>query len=643
MTSNTVGGTSGPADDAQVAAIYAEAATLAPAPLSRLISMLAEQLAAALAADVATAERVADAFARPPSADLAAPEAGLDGGATTGAAHPALAAPGAAATVANAIGAGEVYEAIDRGVAVIVSNGIDPSQGQPRYRLDLAGARRVAAANRWGRKAPERLLHTAVSRRGEGHLGLIHDFSYDELPASKMGAGWGLVIAAGEDTAVLEALAPLITKRCEDQGIAPPPLTFNMGETCGAWLRRVVGDAYVDRPMLAPSPTPIFLYDPERDTTVYQWCARHGVRVDAVDPRRGLPYYLLLVGRPGPRWAGDPYIPFDFQYDLDFYWGVGRIGFTDGIGEHRLAAYTAYAERLVAAERGQALRRDRSIAYVATRHEMDQSTNYSSDELVLPLLNGFDGRVPLATRLKFAPHGLVEGRATRDAILGLLSGEGGRPGVLFSATHGIDLPFGHPDLIAQQGALVCQDWSGYGPAERRHWLAGADLPAGLDLTGLIGVCFACFSTGCPSHDQFRLSREEPPKAIAPYPFLAQLPQQLLERGALAVLGHVDRAWSYSFREGGLPAQTQAFEDLLGRIMAGKRLGEATDQFNTRQGQVAVRLTMLLDNYSFAPADAPFGLQEIGPRWAEFQDARAYSLLGDPAARLMVDAPEAGAE
>jgi len=532
---------------------------------------------------------------------------------------------------------GETFEAIDQGGELIVPNGIDPTTGRPRYQLDFAGARRVAAANRWGDKASERTLHAAVDRRTAPHLGVIHGFSFDKLAISEKGAGWGLVVAAEEDATILKALSPLIKKRCEDQGLTPPPLAFNDGETCAAWLRRVVGDDYVSRPMKASPPVPIFLYDAQKDTTVYQWCARHCVAVDTVDPRRGVPFYLLLVGRPGPRVAGDPHIPFSFQYDLDFHWGVGRIGFTDAAGNHRYDAYAAYAEQLVAVERGQVAQRDRSIAYVATRHELDRSTMLSSDELVAPLLHGREGHEPLAARFAFGVQSLLAEQATRSGVERLLTGGMGRPGLLFSATHGIDLPLGHPQQIQEQGALLCQDWSGIGPARREHWLAGDDLPERTDVTGLIGLCFACFSTGCPSHDQFRFSSDQPPAEIAPYAFLAQLPQRLLERGALAVLGHVDRAWSYSFRDPilGIPAQWQALEHLLARIMDGKRLGEATDQFNTRQGQAAMRLTELLDNYRHAAQGAPFGLDTIGPRWAAFSDARGYSLFGDPAVRLYV--------
>lgn len=628
-----------PDGDKRVAAILAQAASLSPSQLCRVIGELAGQLAAALEAPLPGAPAAEPGEEPPAPSPVEPPGLVLDDapGATMG--QPAPATSSNAAPALQPFAAGATYEAIDQSGELIVPHGIDPTTGAPRYRLDLAGARRVAAANRWADGAPERALHRAAGSRARPDLGVVHGFSYDTLATSQGGAGWGLVVAANEDTAILKALAPLISKRCEDQGLAPPPLTFRAGETCGAWLRRTVGDAHVNRPMQGPTPVPIFLYDAERDADAYHWCARHEVRVDSVEPRRGLPYYLLLAGRPGARAPGDPHIPFSLQYDLDFHWGVGRVGFTDATGDHRYEAYSAYAEQVVAVERGQVPLRDRSIAYIATRHELDKATNLSSDGLVRPLREGFHGQAPLAQRFRFGSRGLVDGGATRDAISRLLTGREGRPGLILSATHGIELPFGHPDLVMQQGALLCQDWTGYGPAKRSYLLAGEDLPDQIDVVGLIGVCFACFSAGCPSHDQFRLDPDTPPHALAPYPFLAQLPQRLLERGALAVLGHVDRAWTYSFREGqfSLPAQAQAFEDLLGRIMDGKRLGEATDQLNTRQGLAAMRLTDWLDAYRHAPPGAPLGLQEIGPHWVAFQDARGYSLLGDPAVRLSVAA------
>lgn len=601
------------ADDAHIAAILALAKDLEPVAVSLLLSRLASQLAHTL-----TARQTALALG-PTTASDAMPE------------EPPIPHP-------QPQPKGTTFEAIDVGRDLISPNGIDPTIGGPRYRLDLAGTRRVAAANRWDKDHPDRRLHKAAAERDDPKLGMVHGFSYDTLAIMQKGAGWGLVVPANEDTAILKALSPLIVKRCEDQGITPPSLTFQQGETCGAWLRRVGGDASMNRPMDPSRPIPIFLCNDQMDAGVSQWCQRHNVDVDSVDPRRGVPYYLLLVGRPGARFVGDPHIPFSFQYDLDFHWGVGRIGFTDARGDHRYEAYAAYAEQLVAVERGQRPPRSRSIAYLATRHDRDPSTIISSDELVTPLLRGIDAHESLGKRFAFESADLTGTRATRHALEQLLIGATGRPAILFSATHGIDLPFGHRDQIMQQGAFICQDWDRSEPLLREHWLAGEDLPMSTDVEGMVAVCFACFGVGCPAQDQFHFDAKMPPYTITSHPFLAQLPQRLLERGAIAVLGHVDRAWSYSV--GGVhapPGQTQAFEDVLGRMMDGQRLGKATDQFNTRQGKAAMRLTDWLDKFHNAPPGAPLGLKDIGPAWAAFSDARGYVLLGDPAARIHAEA------
>lgn len=65
--------------------------------------------------------------------------------------------------------------------------------------------------------------------------------------------------------------------------------------------------------------------------------------------------------------------------------------------------------------------------------------------------------------------------------------------------------------------------------------------------------------------------------------MSRLPQALLgrENGALAVMGHIDRAWSCSYSIDGQPPQDQSFRDVLTKIMSGYRLGSATDQFNLR--------------------------------------------------------------
>ncbi|RRR72637.1 MAG: hypothetical protein EI684_09950 [Candidatus Viridilinea halotolerans] len=527
-------------------------------------------------------------------------------------------------------------------LALIAPNGFDPTIGRARYRFDLAGAREAAATNHWDKQHAERKLHEHREGQGKPKLGLVHGFKYDELMVGngKHGAGWGLVVCAQDSAALLLALWPLLELRCEQQGFALP-LKPRKDETCGAWLRRVVGDDKLNAPFKAA--VPVFLFDASQGAmgeTYNQWLVRHGLGSDAgpVDPTRGIPFYLLLAGRPGPRAAGDAHIPFALQYNLDIFWGVGRLCFTDAAGEHRYAAYTAYAQAAVRAETGKMAQRARELVYFGPRHKLDIATELSTTELIAPLFAGVDGHAPFAARFAFATRAYLEDAAQRTTLDRLLRGQEGQPAVLFSAGHGIDLPRHHPDLLAQQGALLCSDWSGYGLARREHWFTGDDLAEDAQVEGMIAVVFACFGVGCPQYDSFRTHRDEPPTSLAPYAFVAQLPQRLLERGALAVIGHVDRAWSYAFRDEVLnvPRQTQAFEDLLSRILDGKRLGEATDPFNLRQGLTAVHLVELLDKYPQAKNNPDYELERIGPRWIAFNDARAYALLGDPAVRIVAD-------
>jgi hypothetical protein len=70
-----------------------------------------------------------------------------------------------------------------------------------------------------------------------------------------------------------------------------------------------------------------------------------------------------------------------------------------------------------------------------------------------------------------------------------------------------------------------------------------DSPA---LRGMLAFFFACYGAGTPRQDDFAHLATGAPVEIAPHGFLARLPQQLLKRGALAVVGHVERAWGCSF-------------------------------------------------------------------------------------------------
>jgi hypothetical protein len=151
----------------------------------------------------------------------------------------------------------------------------------------------------------------------------------------------------------------------------------------------------------------------------------------------------------------------------------------------------------------------------------------------------------------------------------------------------------------------------------------------MDPSGLIAFFFACFGAGTPRTDYFPIAGA--PAAIAPGPFVAALPQRLLghARPALAVVGHVDRAWGFSIKPSGV-AQPQLgpYETFLGLVLRGDCVGNATADFH---GRAAFLSSQLAD--ALAPGSPALSDYELAWNWIERNDARSYVLLGDPAVRL----------
>ncbi|NJK79620.1 MAG: peptidase C1, partial [Chloroflexaceae bacterium] len=511
----------------------------------------------------------------------------------------------------------------DDSIPDILPNGIDGARGELLVTMDSAAARTLAVDN----PEPDNLreLHN-LKEHYAVQFPLIYGVDYDDLAQTR----WAVIVNSTDDAAVLKALTPLIAHRSRQQGITLPPLTFRTGETCGEWLARHLPDPTVpwqQRP-------PVLLYHPGETCTA--WLERHGVTHAPVDPVRGVPFYLLLVGRPGPVYASDTaYIDYSFQYELDMFWGVGRLCFNDAQGRHVLSDYTAYAEQVVDFEQGSPTL-NKHVVYFGTRHDLDTATERSADELITPLVEGHSGKPGPAPDTGFTQSVFLAGDATRTNLERILRGdiEHGPPALLFTATHGIGLPADDPRLLMQQGALLCQDWTGFGNIQREHWFAAEDLETATRVSGLIAVCFACYGVGCPHEDEFVFVPGKPRPVIAPYPLVAQLPQRLLARGALAVLGHVDRAWSYSFSGMNVPAQSQPFEDVLIRALSGGRMGFVTDQLNLRQGAASSLLTNTIEQ---AQRGLPVDTRNLAALWVARNDARNYALLGDPAVRLPVAA------
>lgn len=433
-------------------------------------------------------------------------------------------------------------------------------------------------------RAVAREYLAAKAEGDEPNFGTIGDVDASQLDQ----AGWAVIFSSGAGRPIREALQPLLDHR-----------------------KAQVGDESLFKIFEGASG-----YQP--DDTATTWLRRQNVRMDVVDPELGVPFYILIVGPPDE-------IPFEFQYGLDLYWAVGRLWFETA------DEFRQYAESVIRYETMTAIPTSRQMAVFATRHEFDAATHLFSSEVAEPLASGAVGQ-----RQKFSLRPFIGDPATKNALDHILRGEidGGPPAVLFSGSHGKSFRPDDPRQSGSQGALICQDWSGYGKIERDAYFDASDVPANAKVHGMAHFMFACYSGGCPQLDNFNRVQGSP-KTIALAPMMARLPQALLahpEGGALAVLAHVDRAWAYSFRTGD-KAQTQGFRDVVGRMMRGERMGQATDQFNIRWAALSADLSDVLDKIQLGLDVDP---KRLANQWVARDDARNYVLFGDPAARLRVE-------
>jgi Peptidase family C25 len=467
----------------------------------------------------------------------------------------------------------------------LTANGLDATTGAPLLPpLSPEQVARLACGQRW---SPEEIadLRWWWEYLDQDHLDTRFGIDCRRLEQ----AGWGVIFAPGVDEGIRRALAPLLELRREqaarDEEAYYRELIHLPGETKARFL------------------------------------ARHGVGPGPADPRK-LPYYLLVVGGPEE-------ISFDFQYQLDVQYAVGRL--------HLATAeeYARYAASVVAAETGH-LVRPRRAAFFGAANPDDRATHLSLEMLVEPLADGCDHQGGWEVDRAFAAD------ATRATLAELLGG-GRTPALLFTAGHGVGFHAGDPRQPAHQGALLCQDWPGprawRGPLLPEHYLAADDVADAADPSGLIAFHFACYGAGTPQHDSFTNGSER--RAIAPRSFVARLPQRLLGHprgGALAVVGHVDKAWSFSFDWPGAGEQRQVFESTLGRLLAGYPVGAAMEYFNQRHAELAADLSQEIEETRHG---APPDLLTLAALWTAHNDARSYLVLGDPAVRLAVGGPESG--
>ena len=268
--------------------------------------------------------------------------------------------------------------------------------------MSFGDAARIARGLKADRSAVS-WLRSVWRKLSEPHLGLPLDID----PRDVGEAGWAIIFHCDEAAEVKEALVPLIKYRrsmAADQSRVKV-LEYRSGETRRTWL------------------------------------ARHGVAAGSVLPAK-VPYYLLFVGNPEA-------IPFAFRHQVGVEYVTGSLHFDTA------AEYSAYASGVLSSEAqphpsGEAL-------FFGVRHPFDAATQLSADRLVRPLTDG------LAERYGFRTRGLLAEQATKAGLLeSLVSAGAAPPAFIFTATHGVGFPAGHPYQRSTQGALLCQDWPGFG-------------------------------------------------------------------------------------------------------------------------------------------------------------------------------------
>ncbi|NJL27041.1 MAG: hypothetical protein HC897_03740 [Thermoanaerobaculia bacterium] len=399
---------------------------------------------------------------------------------------------------------------------------------------------------------------------------------YGVNPGKLEEAGWGVVFARGCDPAIRTALEPLL-----------------------AWRRMQASARYQE-----------LVYTPRAEAGSFTRALRGSF--GAVDPER-IPYYLLLVG-------DVDVIPQGFQMGLDAQHAVGRLAFENP------ADYACYAANVVEVER-EAVARAPRMSLFGPSHAGDRATELSLGELVRPL-----AKTLRATRPAAAIHTLEGSAATRDALVELLLEA---PDLVFTAGHAVCFRKDHLKQRRRQGAIVCADWPGpgSGPTFEGQFFAAEDVPAKADLRGRIFFHFGCYTAGTPRLDAFDEMRQADRWELTSKPFVAALPQALLAHpsgGALAVVGHVDRAWPDSFIWDGFH-QIDAFEDAFKALLDGMPLGWALEPFGQRHADLARRMA----ESSLHPGDPDYEPPDPAQFWTAYNDARGYVVLGDPAVRLVV--------
>ncbi|RKG89317.1 hypothetical protein D7V88_12895 [Corallococcus terminator] len=351
------------------------------------------------------------------------------------------------------------------------------------------------------------------------------------------------------------------------------------------------------------------------------------------------PRYLLILGDAHE-------VSFDFQQYLAVDRFVGRLTFPRDIDfEH-------YVDKVLKAEQNPPrAKRGRTLFFAS--HDGTDATRHGYERLVCRSLEACEkshlrGAFPASEVLE------VDTAPTVSSEELLASAARPEPTALLSLSHGSAGPMdgwhSAQEQRLHQGELVLANG---------QLLTASDVSHRPFLPGGIWIYFACFSVGTPARSAYapwlqrlRELREggrqlEAVLSTAPLdgqPFVSALPQAALANphGPLAVIGHVDLAWSYTYHDVEGNNRSERFTDVLRSLMKRRRAGVGLHSLTNSIASIDTRLSMLYHQDEVARAGGCEPTQELLDRaywWMARHDLSTYVLLGDPAARLSIEPQE----
>ena len=127
------------------------------------------------------------------------------------------------------------------------------------------------------------------------------------------------------------------------------------------------------------------------------------------------------------------------------------------------------------------------------------------------------------------------------------------------------------------------------------------------------------------------------KRLSNKQFSSELSKRFLgnpEGAGVAFVSHVDRAWQTSFTWFGAGSQVKDFQEMIQRLMAGRRLGYAFEVMTRRYGGLSTLFAVeLLRRLQSGENSSPDATKILINYWISALDARNFVICGDPAVKL----------